>query len=198
MQKTAQSTLVQLPGLEPDYDYFKGEVVVYGRKGETGDFTPDPKFTPQLIQAIKKELNDGLRTGQRASSGESIVKLALDAGVAWEPQVLPQHAGAHPDNRGEFGLDPVHSQDLGNDVLKTGWSWKRSSGSSCILCPPAPWDKFCEESNTRLADLSGGLIPHVTQLEVLTMGGGIQIASCGKSLPVHERCMQTLLTRTTS
>lgn len=198
MQKTAQSTLVQLPGLEPNYDYCNGEVVVYGRKGKKGDFTPDPKFTPQLIEAIKKELIEGWRTGQRTSGWEAIVKLAFDAGVAWKQQVLPQHAGAHPDNRGKFGLDAVHCQDLGNDVLKTGWSWKRSSDSSCILAPPAPWAKFCEESNTRLADLSGGLIPHVTQLEVLTMGGGIQIASCGKSLPVHERCMQTLLTRTTS
>ena len=81
MQKTAQSTLVQLPGLEPDYDYCKGEVVVYGRKGKKGDFTPDPKFTPQLIEAIKKELIEGWRTGQRTSGWEAIVKLAFDAGI---------------------------------------------------------------------------------------------------------------------
>ena len=105
-----QSTLVQSPGLDAGYDYFKGEVAVYGRKGKKGDFVPDPKFTPWLIEVIKKELRDGLRTGQRTSSWEAIVKMALDAGIAWLQQVLPQHAGAHPDNRGKFGLDAGHPE----------------------------------------------------------------------------------------
>ena len=172
MLKQVNSTLIQAPGLGPKYNYFDGEVTVYGRKGKKGDFVPDPKFTPQLVAAIKKELINGLRTGQRTSAWECIVQMAMDAGIAWKQQVLPAHAGAHPDNRGSFGLDAIHSQDLGNDITKVGWSWKKSADSSCIQAPPEPWAQFCIDSNDRLADLSGDLIPHLAQLEVLTMGGG--------------------------
>jgi hypothetical protein len=42
--------------LQPGYDYFDGKVEVYGRFGKPGDFTPDPKYTPQLVEDVRAEL----------------------------------------------------------------------------------------------------------------------------------------------
>jgi len=139
---TIEATMKQAPGLTSSYVYFDGEVEVYGRKGAPGDFERDPKFTPALISNIKSALIEGLRTGQRTSCWETIVELALDSGIAWKSHIKPNHAGAHPDNRGKFGLDAVHCQELGSDIKKVGWSWKKSSDSSCIQAPPEPCQHF--------------------------------------------------------
>ena len=96
----------------------------------------------------------------------------MTADIAWKSHVVPSRAGAHPDNRGKFGIDATHSQNLGNNILKVGWSWRKCADSSAIQSPPEPWLKFVNESNRELSALSGDLIPPISQIDILTMGGG--------------------------
>ena len=115
--------------LQPGHDYFDGKVEVYGRFGKPGDFTPDPKYTPQVVEDVRAALRNAMTTGERTSGWELIVKHAMDAGIATQMHVRPDHVGVHPDNRREFGIDGCHSQKLLSDMLDTGFSWKRCEDS---------------------------------------------------------------------
>ncbi len=169
MVKT-QDIDVQLPGLGDDYNYFDGMTEVYGLKG--GNFLPDALFTLELRDNIRKLLLTGWETGEKTWIWEVIQETCIAAGVAWKAHVPPTHRGAHPDNRGKFGIDGVHSQNLGNDILKVGWSPKKSADPSCLQAPPEPWLTHAKQSNQALCNLSDGLIPELAQCGHLSMGGG--------------------------
>ena len=48
---------IDLPGLKPGYDYFDGEVEVYGLKGVR--FEPDAIFTPDVVAKMTELLVEG-------------------------------------------------------------------------------------------------------------------------------------------
>lgn len=159
-----------IPGLVLDYDYFDGEVSVYGIKGHK--FEPDALFTNEIVDKIKQLLIQGWSSGEKTGIWDTIVQEALEAGIAWKEQRAPDQAGVHPENRGTFGVDGHNSQCLGGDILSVGWSWQKCSDATSVSAPPEPWLTNPREFNEELASLSGGLIPQLKLVGVLTLGGG--------------------------
>ena len=161
---------IDLPGLQPGYDYFDGEVEVYGLKGVR--FEPDAIFTPDVVATMTELLVEGWRTGEKTGYWEAMTEEALKAGVAWKVHVPPQRCGVHPDNRGKYGVDGCQSQNLGKGILEVGWSSAKCSDCASVQAPPMPFLKAAQESNDKLVALSNGLIPPLSMLNSLSMGGG--------------------------
>ena len=129
-------------------------------------------FTTELIAKVDTLIEHGLRTGEIVSAWEEIRQVLLDACVAWEQQVPPEHCGIHRQNRSGTLVGGSESHHHGAAILQIGFSWKKASDVTAIQAPPPPHDQEDIAVNKMLVDISGGLIPPLMSLRLLSIGGG--------------------------
>jgi len=56
--------------------------------------------------------------------------------------------------------------------LQAGFSWQKASDATAVEAPPAPFNAESIAANDRYEQLSGGFIPPLSQLKLLSLGGG--------------------------
>lgn len=80
--------------------------------------------------------------------------------------------GVHPLNRSRLGVGGSEAHHHGAQILSTGWSWRRASDATAIEAPPPGQNHEALASNESLVRLSGGLLPPLVSLKLLSLGGG--------------------------
>ncbi len=68
----------------------------------------------------------------------------------------------------------------GSQILQAGFSWKKASDATAVEFPPAPLHIQPTAENEKYSKLSNGLIPPLSQLKLLSLGGvHTPMHSCG-------------------
>jgi len=130
-------------------------------------------FPTDVVMAVQQIINKTEISGEYVSSWENIQQALLAAKLADYRQVPPDEVGVHKDNRGSFGISGADSQHHGEDILDVGFSWKKASDATAFEVPPPSTAET--EANTKfnnlMVDLSNSLIPPLTFLKLLSVGG---------------------------
>ena len=129
-------------------------------------------FTEELVGAVELLIQQGVASGEYQGVWEEICTTAETEHVAWYANVAAEHCGIHPANRSAFGVGGTDSQNLGGNILKVGFSWKKSAESTAFQTPPPPLDQPIMIYNTNLVEVSDNLIPPLQQLTHVSIGGG--------------------------
>ena len=137
---------------------------------------PFPKtadiYTPQVVEHVSSVIEKANQTGCRVEAWDTIRQILVDAGIAWQAQVPPQHVGVHPENRSRLGVGGSEAHMHGHKIMQAGFSWTKCADVVAVECPPAPHDAEAKSSNDSYVQFSGGLIPPLQQLKLLSLGGG--------------------------
>ena len=132
----------------------------------------DPKYTKAVVDEVNALLSQVQGGGPRVSTVESIMQVLKRAGLAWTAQIAPEFIGCHPSNRSGAMVSASESHKLGSDILKSGWSWKKSADSTCMEAPPpGPRLEAMIEANERITLFSEGQIPPLAAPRFFSMGG---------------------------
>jgi len=134
--------------------------------------TFDAVFTPALIAKVQKCIDEADKTGARVSAWDTIQSILLEHKVAWRSQVQPEFVGIHPQNRSRLGVGGSEAHFHGQQVLTAGFSWRKAGDATAIEAPPPPFNEEALSVNSQLVSLSGGLIPPLQALRLLSVGGG--------------------------
>lgn len=124
------------------------------------------------MSQVNELISKGQSTGARLAAWEEIQTVLLDKKLAWYAHASPDHVGVHPCNRSKLGVGGSEAHHHGARILQAGFSWKKSSDATAFECPPEPHDADAKAENDTLVNLSGGLIPPLAQLKLLSVGGG--------------------------
>ncbi len=136
-------------------------------------------FTDNLVQEIQKKIDSASSTGARVPAWDQIQELMLQHKVAWVAQVPPDFCGVHPMNRSKLGVEGLESHTHGMQILQSGFSWKKAADAAAVEAKHD--DKEAWDANERIVHLSGGFIPPLQQLKLLSVGGGrTPMPSCGR------------------
>ena len=138
----------------------------------------DPLYTPAVCTTISNLLSSAAADGQYVRIWEKMQDALTAAKLGWRQHVLPEKAGVSEANRGRFGVGGSEAHEHGNRILVAGFSWKKAEEATAVEAPPAPWKDSAEAFNRELCDLSEGLIPHLSTLKVLSVGGVIRTLFC--------------------
>ena len=132
---------------------------------------PD-EFTPEIYEKVKKLIDTAAQTLERTTAWEAIQHALVEHKLALVAAQLPcDHVGVHPENRSRFGVGGTEAQKHGKDVLTEGFSWKTASDAACFDCPPPPLDAEPKAFNIHMVDQSQGLIPPLSVLTAVSVGG---------------------------
>ena len=117
-------------------------------------------------------MDDAEVSGARVSAWDEIQEFLTEQKLGWITQTPPDVVGIHESNRSKLGVGGSEAHYHGFDILKIGFSWRKSSDATAFECPPAPHDAEAKRVNESWVQLSGGLIPPLTQMRLLSVGGG--------------------------
>jgi hypothetical protein len=131
----------------------------------------DAVFTKGLLQQVHQLCDDAEVTGARVAAWEAIQVIMLQHKIAWNAQVPPEFVGVHPLNRSGLGVSGADAHHHGGQILQAGFSWRKASDATAVECPPAPFDLEPATENEKYSKLSNGLIPPLSQLKLLSLGG---------------------------
>jgi len=130
-------------------------------------------FTKQLIEMVQQVINRANLTGERVAAWDQLQQIFIDRKLAYKSQVPPEMVGVHPENRSRLGVGGSEAHHHGAQILKTGFSWAKASDAAAF---EVPTDKLALEEaravNDGIVALSGGFIPPLVQLRLLSVGGG--------------------------
>ena len=129
-------------------------------------------FTPAVLQKVQQLMDDAEVSGARVSAWDEIQEFLTEQKLGWITQEFPDFVGIHESNRSKLGVGGSEAHYHGADILKIGFSWRKSSDATAFECPPAPHDAEAKQVNESWVQLSGGLIPPLTQMRLLSVGGG--------------------------
>jgi hypothetical protein len=127
-------------------------------------------FTNDLVQEVQKKIDTADSTGARVAAWDQIQEVLLQHKAAWMAQVPPDFCGVHPMNRSKLGVGGLESHIHGMQILQAGFSWKKAADAAAVEAKHD--DKEAWEANERFVHLSGGFIPPLHQLKLLSVGGG--------------------------
>ena len=125
-------------------------------------------FTAKVIADIQRLIDRAAKMGYVAA-WEAIRNCLSDAQLAWKQTLRCDYVGVHPMNRSGLGVGGSESHYHGADVLRAGWSWTKASDAAAFEADPA--DTEALQFNRLLVDMSKGLIPELTLLKLLGVGG---------------------------
>jgi hypothetical protein len=126
-------------------------------------------FTDNLVQEVQKVIDTANSTGARVAAWDNIQELLLQHKVAWVAQVPPDFCGVHPLNRSKLGVGGMESHTHGMQILQAGFSWKKAADATAVEAKHD--DKDAWDANERFVHLSGGFLPPLQQLKLLSLGG---------------------------
>ena len=95
-----------------------------------------------------------------------------DASLGCFSHVQPEFCGVHPQNRSRLGVSGSEAHHHGAQILRSGFSWRKAADATAFEVPPPPHDTEAKACNEQFAALSGGAIPPLQQLKLLSVGGG--------------------------
>ena len=127
-------------------------------------------FTPFLITRVQTLIAAAKKTGTLLSSWDEIKQILIEAKVAWAAQTPPEFVGVHPDNRSGTGVGGSEAHFHGFKIYKAGFSWSKAADATAFEA--APGQTHAHLKNDEMVSLSGGLIPKLSQLKLLSVGGG--------------------------
>jgi hypothetical protein len=139
-----------------------------------GGATPlEDVFTKQVVEMVQQVIKRANLTGERVAAWDQIQQIFMDHKLAYKSQVPPEMVGVHPDNRSRLGVGGSEAHHHGAQILKTGFSWAKASDAAAF---EVPTDTHALEEartvNDGIVALSGGFIPPLVQLRLLSVGGG--------------------------
>ena len=115
------------------------------------------------------------------SGWEAMVEFLLSENLAVKTRIRPDMVGVHSRNRGRYGIDIVGCHQHGDQILQQGFSLKKASDATCIEAVHY-LSLEDEKVNSDTVELSNGLLPPLTSLKALSVGGGrTPTASCGRA-----------------
>ncbi len=129
-------------------------------------------YTLGVVAEVRRLVKQGKEKGGRIVICETIAAAFLAAGIAWYDHALPDHAGISPWNRSRCGVMGVDVHAHGDEILDVGFSWQKAADATAFECPPEPWCAEAATVNTDIVKFSAGLIPPLTHLRLLSIGGG--------------------------
>ena len=132
---------------------------------------PD-EITEEIRKKVQDKIGTATQTPERTTAWEAIQLLLVEHKLALMGAQLPcDQVGVHPENRNRFGVGGTEAQKHGKDVLTEGFSWKKASDAACFDCPPPPLDAEHKAFNRAMCDQSQGIIPPLSMLTALSVGG---------------------------
>ena len=130
-------------------------------------------FTPEVVEKVLGLCNHATKTGEYVSTWEKIQKVLLDAHLASSQQIPPDQAGVHWSNRSGWGVGGAQAQVHGEEVVRVGFSWKKASDACAFeKAPFGPEAVRGDRFNQQSINNSGGLIPSLVFLKILSVGAG--------------------------
>lgn len=127
-------------------------------------------FTEFLITRVQTLIAAAKKSGTLVSAWDEIKHLLIEAKVAWIAQTPPEFVGVHPDNRSGTGVGGSEAHWHGFKIYKAGFSWSKAADATAFEV--APGQTHAQRKNDEMVSLSGGLIPKLSQLKLLSVGGG--------------------------
>ena len=73
----------------------------------------DPKYTPEVVARVSKEIAASDLSGERVGGWERISNILRGAGLLWRGQYPPEQVGVHPSNRSSFGVGGAEAHTHG-------------------------------------------------------------------------------------
>ena len=129
-------------------------------------------FSDSLVKKVQSLIDKADASGEKVAAWDEIQQVLTDGKLGYFSQVPCDFVGVHESNRSKLGVGGSEAHHHGADILKMGFSWKKASSATAFECPPAPFDDEAQKHNASWVELSGGLIPPLTQLKLLSVGGG--------------------------
>ena len=129
-------------------------------------------YAPENVKTINDLIETGIKSGEKTGAWDAVLQAMRENSMAWEEACPPDQTGVHPGNRSSFGVGGADSQHLGFGILQVGWSWSKAKDATAIQSPPGSLTTEAAEYNKMLVDASDGLIPPLTLMRCLTIGGG--------------------------
>ena len=163
-----------------------------GKAAADAAMPEDPRFTAEVIAKVTEIIATAERTGARVAAWDEIKRELIAAKLGWHQQVEAPFCGVHPDNRSKHGVGGSESHCHGRDILKVGFSWQRADADAVATeAPPTGLrKKEAERFNETMSRFSGGLIPLVNVLRILSISGShtntfirAVIAGCESAVP---------------
>ena len=128
-----------------------------------------PVFPKHVVDDVAAIIEEANRTGARVSAGDK-VKAILDANkLSWTARVPVDFVGVHPQNRNGLGVGGSDAHFHGLQILTAGFSWTKASDATAFECSPD--DTAAADCNDKWVKLSGGLLPDLTAMKLLSIGG---------------------------
>ena len=129
-------------------------------------------FTDDVVMKVKALLDEGSASGSRVAAWEQIQDALLKAGLGWTAQMPPDFVGVHPCNRSRLGVGGSEAHFHGAQILQAGFSWAKAADATAVEAPPYPHDMEAAAANDKFVSLSDGLIPPLSQMKLMSIGGG--------------------------
>eukprot|EP00971_Amphidinium_carterae_P342682 6482083-Amphidinium_carterae.1 len=133
---------------------------------------PTNLCSEELHQQITALLEQG-KQGQRVATWDKIKSLLVKEGLArTNVRMPPELVGVHPENRSKIGLQPSMVHQHGHEILQAGFSWSKCQDATAVEVPPSPLDKAAKDLNTKVVEMSKGLLPVLPDIKLLSLGSG--------------------------
>ena len=133
----------------------------------SGPSLSDP-FTPELDQFVRCRISKH-KDQQNVGKWEQILDKFQEAGLVTVMHLLPEWVYVHPLNRNKVGIDPARMNSHGGGIVRQGFSWVKASDA--VAVGPRPDEADIVKSNTKLIEMSGGLLPPLHMLKAISIGG---------------------------
>ena len=129
------------------------------------------EYTSKVVASVNANI-DKVNNNQlgRQTAWEDIFDVLVAAGLAWQAIVPPSWVGVHPRNRSGAGFGGSESQVHGGECLRAGFSFKKAADATAFQTPPTPWDHEAVEFNDKQCTMSGGLVPKLDKLDLISVG----------------------------
>ena len=129
-------------------------------------------YSADVVSKVQKLLDEGSASGARVAGWEEIQEVLAKAKLGWTTQMPPDLVGVHPCNRSYLGVGGSEAHFHGRQILQAGFSWAKAADATSVEAPPPPLDKEAVEENEKFVSLSDGLIPPLSQMKLMSVGGG--------------------------
>jgi len=129
-------------------------------------------YTVDVVTKVQALLDEGIASGERVAAWEEIQGVLVTAKLGWTAQMPPDFVGVHPCNRSYLGVGGSEAHFHGSQVLQAGFSWAKAADATAVETPPHPLDQEAVEENDKFVNLSDGLIPPLSQMKLMSIGGG--------------------------
>ena len=89
-------------------------------------------YPDHVVRHVNLLIQSASETGEKVAGWEGILEYLIAQKIAYESQIVPEHAGVHPANRNYFGLGGSEAHVHGDEILTAGFSWKKASDATAV------------------------------------------------------------------